>query len=111
MIGLALSLGYVGWAALSFAMTAHYRVLASKAPPRTLVVALRLLGAAALLASLLVCIFQWGAARGSVAWFGVLSVSGLILIALLATSNRSACVMAICLSIMNVVVAALSIWL
>lgn len=100
---LALSLGYIGWAALAFAMARNYRLLMSKAPSRILVVLLRLLGAAALVGSLLVCADQWGWPRGSIALFGVLSVSGLALIAILAVSSRAVVAGAVCLSIGHIV--------
>ena len=61
----------------------HYKQVWNRACPRVLRIGLRSAGWLALLASLVLCAQAWGWAMGPVAWFGVLSLAGLLLVMLL----------------------------
>src|SRR5262249_9872458 len=86
----AFALAYAGWAALSLAMGRHYRQIAGRAPARSLAIGLRLTGFAPLALSLMACVATSGWGVGIVAWFGVLSATGLAWIGLLAATPRLA---------------------
>ena len=75
----ALAAAGAGFCALSLAMSRHWEGLygrGSEPTPRQLR-ALRTLGSAALLLSLLLCLSLWGSAQGWVAWAGMLTFAAL----------------------------------
>ncbi|WMJ68418.1 DUF3325 domain-containing protein [Stenotrophomonas sp. 24(2023)] len=77
---LALLLAAAGFACLALAMERHHRDVTGHAPavPRRRV--LRLLGAAALAASLAPSIAAWGVAQGFVGWCGVLAAGAGVMV-------------------------------
>ncbi len=83
MIVLMLVLAYGGMTALCLAMNRHYRQVRFGRPSLQLKWILRSTGTALLLVALLLGIIGWGPTIGPVVWFGVLSVSALILIFML----------------------------
>ena len=74
---------YAGMLGLCQGLERHYKQVWSRACPPALRVGLRSAGWLALLASLVLCAQAWGWAMGPVAWFGVLSLAGLLLVMLL----------------------------
>lgn len=74
---------YVGMLGLCQGLERHYKQVWSRACPPALRVGLRSAGWLALLASLMMCAQAWGWAMGPVAWFGALSLAGLLLVMLL----------------------------
>lgn len=73
MSALALLLATVGFVCLALAMERHHRDVTGHAPAAPRRRLLRLLGAAALAASLAPSIAAWGVAQGFVGWCGVLA--------------------------------------
>ena len=95
MIPMAWPLTYCGLAAICFAMPSHWRKLAQGAPrPRTST-GLRIAGSLALLLSLVTCFQLHGFAIGSLVWLAVLSITGLVLIGLVAWTPRSAALLCV----------------
>lgn len=74
---------YAGMLGLCQGLERHYKQVWSRACPPALRVGLRSAGWLALLASLMMCAQAWGWAMGPVAWFGALSLVGLLLVVLL----------------------------
>ncbi|MDR2318284.1 MULTISPECIES: DUF3325 domain-containing protein [Pseudomonas] len=74
---------YAGMLGLCQGLERHYKQVWSRACPPALRVGLRSAGWLALLASLMMCAQAWGWAMGPVAWFGALSLAGLLLVMLL----------------------------
>lgn len=74
---------YAGMLGLCQGLERHYKQVWNRACPRVLRIGLRSAGWLALLASLVLCAQAWGCAMGPVAWFGVLSLAGLLLVMLL----------------------------
>lgn len=74
---------YAGMLGLCQGLERHYKQVWSRACPRALRIGLRSAGWLALLASLVMCAQAWGWAMGPVAWFGALSLAGLLLVMLL----------------------------
>lgn len=83
MIVVALALAYAGMTAMCLAMRKHYRQIWNRDPVQAERNGLRIAGWILLIISLGLCITGWGGSIGPVAWFGMLSVTGLILIFLL----------------------------
>lgn len=90
MIIIALAFAYAGMTALCLAMRKHYRQVWNRNPIQAERISLRIAAWILLIASLALCIMGWGASIGPVAWFGMLSVTGLILIFLLPCLPRLA---------------------
>jgi hypothetical protein len=90
MIALAIALTYAGCAALCFAMPSHARSLRGRPFVRPIVVMLRCVGTIALLFSLPVTAQSWGWANGMTAWFGILTISCLTLVGMLAINPKVA---------------------
>jgi hypothetical protein len=88
MIALAFALTYTGWAALCFAMPSHARSLRGRPFTQPIVVTLRCIGIIALVVALPVTAQAWGWPSGTTAWFGMLTIACLALIALLATNPK-----------------------
>jgi hypothetical protein len=95
MIALLFALSYSGLAGLCLAMPVHARKLLGTPPRRLWAAALRFLGGALLLESLMGCTSSWGWAMGCIAWFGIASVAGLTLVGLLALNARTAALLAL----------------
>ncbi|MBB3270502.1 hypothetical protein FHW75_001636 [Pseudomonas sp. OG7] len=74
---------YAGMLGLCQGLERHYKQVWNRACPRVLRIGLRSAGWLALLASLVLCAQAWGWAMAPVAWFGVLSLAGLLLVMLL----------------------------
>ncbi|MDD2134449.1 DUF3325 domain-containing protein [Pseudomonas kurunegalensis] len=74
---------YAGMLGLCQGLERHYKQVWSRACTPALRVGLRSAGWLALLASLMMCAQAWGWAMGPVAWFGALSLAGLLLVMLL----------------------------
>ena len=92
---LALSLAYAGLGSICFAMPRHQRQVSGdnmRALPRF---GLRVAGWLLLGLSFYACVLAWGVAIGSVAWFGMLTVSGLILAFLLPYAARTAAILTV----------------
>ena len=92
---LALSLAYAGLGSICFAMRKHHRQVFSgnmRALPRF---GLRVAGWLLLGLSIYASVLAWGVAIGSVAWFGMLTVSGLILAFLLPYAARTAAILTV----------------
>ena len=83
MILAALSGTLAGLAALCFAMDRHYRQLRHRMPQRTVQAVLRIAGIALLVFASVACGAERGWAMGLVAWFGMATVSGLVIALLL----------------------------
>lgn len=90
MMALAFALTYTGWAALCFAMPSHARSLHGRPFVRPVVVMLRCVGTIALLLALPVTAQACGWPNGTTAWFGILTISCLALIGLLAANPKVA---------------------
>jgi len=86
----AMLFAYAGMLGLCQGLERHYRQVWNRSCPRVLRFGLRSTGWLALLASLTLCAQAWGWAMGPVAWFGVLSLAGLVLVMLLAYRPRLA---------------------
>ncbi|MDR6713458.1 hypothetical protein J2W83_003066 [Pseudomonas hunanensis] len=74
---------YAGMLGLCQGLERHYKQVWARPCPRGLRLSLRGLGWAALLASLVLCAQAWGWAMGPVAWFGAISLAGMVLVMLL----------------------------
>ncbi|ATP44152.1 iron uptake protein [Pseudomonas putida] len=74
---------YAGMLALCQGLERHYKHVWNRPCPRGLRLGLRGVGWLALLVSLLLCAQAWGWAMGPVAWFGSLSLAGMLLVMLL----------------------------
>ncbi len=97
MVSLALALAYAGFVALCLAMDRHHgQVFRHRAVPWQRQ-ALRLVGWLLLAASLPACIAGWGWPVGLVAWFGILSAAGLLLVFLLPYAPRVTAALALAL--------------
>ncbi|MEP0337250.1 MAG: DUF3325 domain-containing protein [Alphaproteobacteria bacterium] len=84
MIVLAFFLSFAAWTALAFAMNRHRRDMGWVRATSTQRAILRVAGGGLLAASLWACAGQWGWSMGTVAWFGVMTVSALSLVMALA---------------------------
>ena len=104
MAVLALSLAYTGLAGLCLAMPRHHRQVWTRDPRPAARTGLRVAGWLCLALSPLPCVVVWGAAAGTVAWFGVLSAAGFVLAFSLPHAPRATAV----LGLFTPVVAALS---
>ncbi|CAM3803808.1 DUF3325 domain-containing protein [Pseudomonas reidholzensis] len=78
-----LLLAYAGMLGLCQGLERHYKHVWQRPCQRGLRLTLRGLGWAGLLASLLLCAQAWGWAMGPVAWFGAISLAGLLLVMVL----------------------------
>jgi hypothetical protein len=74
---------FAGLAALCFATDRHYRQLHNRTPPGAMQAALRIVGIGLLVIAAVACEAEWGWAMGLVAWFGMATVSGLLIALLL----------------------------
>ena len=104
MAMLALSLAYTGLAGLCLAMPRHHRQVWTRDPRPAARTGLRVAGWLCLVLSPLPCVVVWGAAAGTVAWFGVLSAAGFVLAFSLPHAPRATAV----LGLFTPVIAALS---
>ena len=95
MAALALVLAYTGFGGLCFAMQKHHRQLWGRDAAPALRVGLRITGWICLVSSFWACVVAWGEAVGAVAWFGVLSVAGIVLACLLPYAARTAAMIAL----------------
>ncbi len=95
MAALALALAYTGFTCLCLAMERHYRQVWAGVPSASRQNSLRGTGWLCLVLSLLPCFSVWGAAIGTVAWFGLLSLAGLGLGFLLPYAPRTAASLAV----------------
>jgi len=92
---LAAWLAYSGLTALCFAMNRHHRQLWHRPASRSRALLFRATGVGLLAGSMLACTLASGAARGLVAWFGIVPVAAVVLIALLPYSPRTAGILAL----------------
>ncbi|MFJ2982016.1 MULTISPECIES: DUF3325 domain-containing protein [unclassified Pseudomonas] len=74
---------YAGMLGLCQGLERHYKHVWNRACPASWRRVLRGAGWLALALSLLLCAQAWGWAMGPVAWFGVMSLAGLVLVLLL----------------------------
>ncbi|MCO7516388.1 DUF3325 domain-containing protein [Pseudomonas guariconensis] len=74
---------YAGMLGLCQGLERHYKQVWHRPCPRGLRLALRGLGWSSLLGSLLLCAGAWGWAMGPVAWFGAMSLAGMVLVMVL----------------------------
>lgn len=81
---------YAGMLGLCQGLERHYKQVWNRACPRALRIGLRSGGWLALLVSLVLCAQAWGWAMGPVAWFGALSLAGMVLVMLLPYRPRLA---------------------
>lgn len=88
MTALALALAYAGFAGLCLSMPRHGRQVWSRDAGLIAQVGLRFSGWLCLALSLAACVAAWGGIIGSVAWFGVLTAAGLVLVFLLPYAPR-----------------------
>ena len=79
----AVLFAYAGMLGLCQGLERHYKQVWNRTCPRAWRISLRSAGWLALLGSLALCTQAWGWAMGPVAWFGVLSLAGLVLVMLL----------------------------
>lgn len=82
MMGAAV-LAYAGMLALCQGLERHFKQVWRRTCPLALRRSLRGLGWLGLLFSLLLCAQAWGWAMGPVAWFGMMSLAGLLVVLLL----------------------------
>ena len=111
MILVGLSGTLAGLAALCFAMDRHYRQLRNRMPQRTVQAVLRIAGVASLVLASVACGAEWGWAMGLVAWFGMATVSGLVVALLLPWAPLGVALLGLlstCAAIWHVVAAAIS---
>lgn len=90
----ALLFAYTGMMGLCLGLERHYKQVCGKPGPLWLRRSLRAGGWLALAVSLFLCAAAWGWAMGPVAWFGALSLGGLVLVMLLAYGPRLAVALA-----------------
>lgn len=83
----SLGLSYVGFAAISLAMTRHHREVTGRACPQSLAVLLRSFGAGLVLASFALVSGHFGIPIGLVAGFGIVSVSATLIAMTLAIAG------------------------
>lgn len=76
-------LAYAGMLGLCQGLERHFKPVWGRTCPPALRRSLRGMGWLGLLLSLLLCVQAWGWAMGPVAWFGVMSLAGLLLVLLL----------------------------
>ena len=105
MTALTLALAYTGFAGLCLAMRRHHLQVRGRQPSRTASTGLRLIGWLGLALSLAPSIVAWGTAIGIVAWFGMLTVAGLVFAFLLPYAPRAA----VLLGLLGPMVAAISV--
>ncbi|GLO14816.1 hypothetical protein PPUJ20028_33990 [Pseudomonas putida] len=74
---------YAGMFGLCQGLERHYKQVWNRASPRLLCIGLRGAGWLALLVSLVLCARAWGWAMGAVAWFGAMSLAGMVLVMVL----------------------------
>ena len=79
MATFALSLAYAGLTGLCLSMQRHYRQVFRRDVTGTARTAFLLFGWTCLALSTYPCFIVWGAATGTVAWFGVASAAGFML--------------------------------
>lgn len=72
-------LAFGGMLTLCLGLERHFKQLLNSKPPRQLLQVLRMAGWLALAASLYTSTIAWGWAMGPVGWFGLVSISGLVL--------------------------------
>ena len=91
MILSALLLSVFGMACLALAMRRHHRQVFRRDPAMSVRIALRIVASGALALSLVACAAAWGWPIGSVAWFGMLTMGALCVVAALSVrASRSA---------------------
>lgn len=91
----AVTLAYAGMTGLSLAMPRHYeQVTGRRVLPPSRRYTFRILGWLLLILAAVSCIQAWGAAVGTVIWFGFLTVGGLLIILLLPWLPRLATLIA-----------------
>jgi Protein of unknown function (DUF3325) len=86
---------YAGLAALCLAMDRHHRQIWQRTPGSRTRMALRVLGVCLLVGSLLASVHAAGGPLGVVAWFGILTLAGVLLVLLLPYAPRMAGVLAV----------------
>lgn len=79
----AVVFAYLGMLALCLGLERHYKQVWGRVPARGLRVALRVAGWLALAVSFWLCGLAWGWAIGPVAWCGVISLAGFVLVMVL----------------------------
>ncbi|WP_341910335.1 DUF3325 domain-containing protein [Ferrovibrio terrae] len=89
MMLLATFCALAGFAALCFAMPRHHRQLWETAPGRRRQIMLRFGGSLMLALSFLLCGSIWDWKIGPVAWLGLLTATGLLLVFMLPSLGRA----------------------
>lgn len=79
----ALVSAYGGMLALCLGLERYFKQVWQQTPSPRLLMVLRVMGWAGLLLSLLLCAQAWGWPMGSVAWFGMISLGGIVVASLL----------------------------
>jgi hypothetical protein len=92
---LAIALAYAGLTCLCVAMDRHHRQVFGRVPAVRTALALRLLGAALLALSVLPSVTSFPGSMGIVAWFGVVTAAGLVLVFTLPYAPRVSAVLAV----------------
>lgn len=103
MILSALLLAYAGMVGLAMAMGKHYRQIWQRDPSRGAQRAFRAGGWLCLAAALAICVQASGGPIGTVTWFGLMFVSALSLVFLLAYVARAAALLALASVVISVV--------
>lgn len=83
-------LAYTGMLGLCLGLERHYRQVWQQVPPAWLRRSLRVAGWLALALSFQACVLAWGLAMGPVGWFGLVSLTGFVLVLLLPHAPRLA---------------------
>jgi hypothetical protein len=91
---LAVALAYSGLTGVCLAMNRHHRQVWHRPASSRRALLLRLAGLLLLAGSVVACMSAEGTARGIVAWFGIVSVTAVGLVALLPVSPRAAWILA-----------------
>lgn len=95
LIALAAWLAYAGLTSLCLAMPRHYRQVSGRHPGLAVRLGFRIVGWLCLAAALASSVAALGWPIGSVAWFGLVSVTSLLLVFLLAYTPRLAAALAL----------------
>ncbi|MBB3102509.1 DUF3325 domain-containing protein [Azomonas macrocytogenes] len=85
-----MTLAYTGMLALCLGLERHYRQIWRETPPVWLRRGLRVGGWMVLVMAFHACNLAWGAAMGAVGWFGLVSLTGFVLLLLLPYAPRLA---------------------
>jgi hypothetical protein len=103
MIFNALLLAYAGMVGLALAMVKHYRQVWHRDPAPGARRLFRALGSACLAGALTLCVNASGGSIGTVTWFGLVFVSALSLVFLLAYVARAAALLALASLVISLV--------